>query len=149
MFDPEITISIDRTSLALGPLVLSGQDDATTLSIVEYTEPAIEARVTWAPTSQWAHGQQATASAYEQTLLQFDVSPWATSETLSRAALAELRTALAQFSFEVTVTVGDAPAETWTCNAGSVGGASRTFENLKTGRPVHPVTIPAYPVRSA
>jgi hypothetical protein len=144
-----LTISIARTSLSLSPLVLSAADDATALGIADYTEPAIQQRVKYAPDSDYVHGSTALASSLQQTMLNFDVSTdLAASESAARALIAELRTALGQFSYNVTVTVDGSTAEVWACDPGSVGTVSRTFENLKSHNAVYPVSIPCHPVRS-
>lgn len=143
-----LTISIDRTALALAPLLLSAADDGTTLGIADYTEPALQWRIGYAPDSAHQHGSVALSAAYQQSMLNFSVgTDQVASEAAARAAITELRTALSQFAYTVTVTTNGV-AETWTCDPGSIGAASRTFENLKTFNTVYPVSIPCHPVRS-
>lgn len=145
-----IFISIVRTSLSLGPLVLSGSNDANPLGITDYTEPAVNPRVTYAPDSSYVNGSTPLAVSLQQTIVGFAVCTTdAATEAASRTLIAELRAAVGQFSFAVTVTVDGAPAETWACHAGSVtpvGG--RTFSDLLRHNPEWSVVIPAQPVRS-
>lgn len=144
-----LTISIDRTSLSLAPLVLSGSDDSTPLGVTGYQEPAIEPRISYVPDSAWVDGSVAVAVSYAQTFLGFDVvTDQAVSESESRLLLAELRRALGQFRYGVTVTVGDAPPETWACDPGTVGPIDRSFVDLRDHNPVWPVTIPCRPTRT-
>jgi len=149
MSDPTLIVSIDRTSLSLSPLVLSGTNDATELGVTGYVEPAIDWRIRYAPDSDYAHGSTALSAALQQTVLNFDaVTDQATTETAARALIAELRTALGQFAFAVTVTVGDAAPEVWSCNPGSVGAAARNYVDLRDHNAIYPVSIPCHPVRS-
>ncbi len=145
-----LLISIDRTSLALAPLVLSGSNDANPIGITDYSEPAMQPRITYAPDSAYEHGSMPLATVWQQTILGFEVSTTeAASEAESRVLIAELLQAISQFSFTVAVTVDGAPAETWTCHAGAMQPAgSRTFADLLRHNPVWSVTIPAYPIRA-
>lgn len=144
-----LLISIDRTSLSLGPLVLSGSEDGNALGVTNYTEPAIQARVTYAPDSAYVAGSVPLAATWQLSLLSFDaVTDQATSETASRALIATLRDAVSQFSFTVTVTVGGAPAETWACHMGSVTPTGpRSYTDLNNSDPQWAVSIPCQPVR--
>ncbi len=145
-----LLISINRTSLALAPLVLSGSDDANPIGITDYTEPAMQPRVTYAPDSAYEDGSTPLAVSWQQVPLAFDVSTTnAATEAASRLLIAELRQAISQFSFTVTVVVDGAPAETWTCHAGAIQPVgSRTFANLARHNPEWSVTIPAHPIRA-
>lgn len=144
-----LLITIGRTSLGKVPLVLSGVDDANPIGITDYTEPAEVPRVAYAPDSNYVHGSMPLSVALQQTIVGFAVcTTAAATESASRALIAELREAVRQFSFTVTVEVDDAPAETWTCHAGSVTPVgSRTTANLRDHDPEWSVTIPAQPVR--
>lgn len=146
------SISIDRTSLSLSPLVLSGDAGTTAeLGVANYSEPAMLPRVGYAPSSDFVHGDLALGWTYQQTLLNFDV--FATSpadEQEQRDLIADLVAAVTQFpAYEVTVTVDDAAPETWTCDPGSVTpNGSRNWADVKHHNPVWAVSIPCYPVRS-
>lgn len=145
--NPTLTISISRTSLSLSPLVLSAANDATTLGITAYTEPAREQSVEWAPDSRYVHGSVALSSRLPQTILNFDVgTDLASTEAAARTLIEALRTAAGQFSYDVTVTVDGAPAETWACAPGSVGAGVRTYENLRSHNTVYPVSLPCHPI---
>lgn len=143
-------ITIDRTSLGLAPLVLSGSDDANPIGITDYVEPALLPRATFAPDSAYEDGSTQLAVSWQQTILGFEVSTTeAATEAASRLLIAELRQAISQFSFAVDVTVDSAPTETWTCNTGSMQPVgSRTFANLANHNPEWSVTIPAHPTRA-
>jgi len=146
-----LLISIDRTSLALEPLVLSGTDDDNPIGVTNYTEPVIQPRMTYAPDSAYEDDPLPLARVWQQTALLFDISTTdAATEAASRTLVAEVRQAIGQFPlFLVTVTVDDAPAETWTCHAGTiqpVGG--RTTSDLEHHDPEWSVTIPAHPIRA-
>lgn len=145
-----LVITIGRASLGKAPLVLSGSDDGTQLGITDYTEPAIQSRVTYAPDSPYVHGSTPLAVALQETIVGFAVCTTdAVTESEARALISELREAVMQFSFPTTVAIGDAPAETWSCHAGSVTPVgSRTSVNLRDHDPEWSVTIPAHPIRT-
>lgn len=149
ILDPTLTISIDRTSLGLSPLLLSGSDDATPLGIVGYSEPAYQARISYAGESKWVHGSTAIAATWQQSILGFDVTPTVDTEAGLRALIAELREAVSQFTFQTTVTVSDATPETWRCDMGSIGAVTRDYSDLANLDPIYPVTIPVYPIAVA
>lgn len=142
-----LIITIGRASLGKTPLVLSGSEDGTPLGITGYTEPAENPRVTYAPDSAYANGSTPLAVTWQQTIVGFDVCTTdAATESAAKALIAELREALRQFSFPVTVEVGDAPAETWACHPGSVTPAGgRTTVDLANHDPQWSVVIPAQP----
>jgi phenylpyruvate tautomerase PptA (4-oxalocrotonate tautomerase family) len=144
-------ISIDRSSLGKAPLVLSGSNDANALGITDYTEPSVQARVRYAPDSDFRHGSTPLGSVLQQTIVGFAVCTTdAVTESESRALVAELTEAVVgQFRFTVTITIGDAPAETWACHSGAVVPVgSRNSINLRDHDPEWSVTIPAHPVRT-
>lgn len=145
-----ITISIDRTALSLSPLVMDGNADGTSgLAVANYTDPALQARIQYAPSSLEQHGDLALGWTWQQTILGFDVFPDdQASEAAAQALVDELRDAITQaLEFDVTVTKGGS-VEVWTCNPGSlvpVGG--RTVANLEEHDAVWTVTLPCFPVR--
>lgn len=149
MVDPTLTISIDRTVLSLSPLVFVGQGDGE-LGIEDYREPAIQPRVSYAPSSEWQHGEIAMGWSYQQSILEWSFFTDVDTESESRALIAAVRAAVTQgINFEVTVSVSDADDEVWVCNPGSVSPTeSRTYLNMRTPDPVWNVSLPCYPVRS-
>jgi hypothetical protein len=145
-----LTISIDRTSMSLSALVLTGHDDPTRyLSVSDYTDPAMQARITYAPTGD-AHGDVPLSWSYQETLINFAVfAETATSESDARGRIATLTSALGRLSYPVTITVNGATPEVWTCRPGSIAlTEARNSTDLLSGKPVWAVSIPAYPVRS-
>ena len=149
MIDPSLTISIDRTALSLSPLVLVAEN-ATDLGLTDYAEPALLPRVSYAPTSDFQHGDVPLGWGWQQTLLNFSFLTIADTEAESRALVDAVRNAITQgLEYEVTVTASDAAAEVWTCNPGSLTPAgARTLVNMRHVRPVWSVSLPCYPVRS-
>lgn len=147
----ELTISIDRTSLTLDPLVLTGHLEPTRfLSVSDYQEPAIQPRINYAPEGD-THGSLPLSWSYQESILGFNAFyEGGASETEMRSRIAELTAALGRLSYETTVTVSDADPEVWTCRPGSitpVGG--RTRSDMRFFNPVWSVAIPVYPIRSA
>lgn len=149
MDDSTLTISIERGSLELPPLVLYGHGTAPGLGVSDYTEPAMRPRIAYAPDSDWVHGSTPLSMVWQQSILGFNVFPAGpVSETQARGWVAELVQAVGRLRYLTTVTVDGAAAETWTCDAGSVvpvGG--RDSVNLRTHDPVWEVMIPCQPIR--
>lgn len=147
MTAPTLTITIDRTSLSLSPLVISGSLDANELGIVNFRPPPRQARTTYAPDSVDLDGSEPIATAWQQSLLNFDWMPdQAASETDVQASYVEVCAALAQFSYAVTTQVSGAPAEVWTAERGSITPPQRDYVDLAYLRPVYAVTIPVRPI---
>lgn len=136
--------------MSLSPLLLCAHDNPSRmLSVSDYTEPPRQKRRMYAPDGD-GHGSVLLGWSYQQTLHAFTVfKENAATEAAARAAIAELDAAISRVQFPMTVTVGDASPETWTCDAGDiapVGG--RSFTDLATHDNAWAVTIPAYPIRS-
>ncbi len=147
---PTLTITIDRTSLTLAPLVLSGKLDGTPLGIVNYSPPARLSRMTQMPDNPQIDGTEYTGTAWEKTMLGFDWMPdTATTETQVQASYAEVVAAVGQFEFTVKTKVSDAPEETWYANRGSVLPGDRTLIDLTHHNPVYAVDIPVHPIPGA
>ena len=146
-----LTISIDRTALSLSPLVLKGHDDGSvTLGVTSYTEPAMQARVAYAPTSGYLHGEQPLGWSWQETMLNLSVVTFGqATESGSRALVAELLAAITQFRYVTTVTVDDADPEGWLCRPGSLTPVSgRSVVDITHHIPEWSVSIPCHPVRS-
>lgn len=146
MPEPTLTISIDRTALALTPLVLSGRDDGSPLGVTDFTEPGRQPRIV-SISSDHQHGDNPLRWSYQQAVLTFSAFPEADDEATAQAALEELRAAITQgLRYEVTVTISDAPPKVWTCNPGTLSPPSRDYLNLKHHFPVWSVTLPCHPI---
>lgn len=147
-----LTITIDRTSLSLADLVLSGTDDVNDYGITSYSPPALQARLRQLPDSDFIHGSEFTGGVWQQAILGFSWVPdHADDETDVQTAYAVVAAAIGQFEFEVTTQVGGAPAQVWQANKGSIqlAGGSRTYADVEHSNPVYSVTIPVYPIPGA
>lgn len=138
-----ITISRDGADL-----VLSGSDDANEIGVTNFAEPAQVARIEYAPGSRLFAGDQALSATLAHTLLTFTlVTDKASTETESQSLLDDVRAAVGQFSYTVTVEINDAPAKTWQCDTGSVAPlGARTLLDLEHHNPEWSVSIPCNPV---
>jgi hypothetical protein len=151
MTAPTLTISIDRTSMTLSALVLTGHVDVSrVLSVSDYQEPAMQPRIQYAPSSDDVSGEMPLGWVWQDSILGFNVfSDASATEADMRSKIAELTAAVARLSYETTVTVSDADPEVWTCRPGSVtpvGG--RSLVDMRLHNPVWSVAIPVYPIRS-
>jgi hypothetical protein len=149
--DPtSLTISIDRTSMSLPALLLTGHDDpARLMSVASYREPSMQPRITYAPTGD-AHGDMPLGWSYQETVIAFNVfCERPATEADARSAIAEVAAALGRLNYTMTITVNGAAPETWTCRPGSIQAADdRTSTDMGTHENVWGVAIPAYPIRS-
>lgn len=151
--DIPVTVTIDRTSLSKAALVISGANDGTTLGLTACQPPSKVARITYAPDHPDMDGSVALSATWQQALLGFNVvTDQAPDEATVAAQIAELTEALSQFGYLVTTQVGNAPAEVWSAQRGSIALASsdgRAFSDLRDHNPVYSVTIPVYPIPGA
>jgi hypothetical protein len=146
-----VTVSIARSTAAGGPdpLAFSGAlTDAALLGIVSYQAPAHINLVGYAPPSGDVAGSEAVSRSLQQALLSFDwMCDTAQAESDMQAAYDAACAAVDQFSYSVTTAVGDAAAQVWSADSGSVTSPARTFVDL-----AHPnalvisVTIPVHPI---
>lgn len=146
-----LTVSIDRTGMAGAPtpLVLLGHVGSanTVLGVTGYREPARQTRVRYAPPSDFTHGDVALGWNWQQSILSLTVRGLGATEAEVKAAIAELEAAVARMPYEVTVTVGDAPALVWTCDPGQVIPVrERTYTDLRLATASWSVEIPCHPV---
>lgn len=140
-----LIITIDRTSLSLTPLVLSGSDDGTTWGILPgFQMPGQIPRTIYAD-SPFLHGSVAVSSTWQQAFLAFDACPEVADATGLTAATAELRAALGQLAYTATVALNGAES-TWECDPGSLTPAPVDRPEIVANRPVYAVSIPCYPL---
>lgn len=138
-------VSIDRTSLGKGPLVIRSDGAAPySLTAQGLGRPAVSARAT-SVTSPWLHGETPTVVVREQSSIPLEVILSALSDAtldLCRDALDE---ALWQFSYLVTVTEGST-SHTWECSPASYGVVGVEYHNVAEHYEVWTITIPCYPI---
>lgn len=143
-----VLVAINRTSLSLPVLEVSGQDDARTLGLTSYQEPGLIWRVRYMPDHPDVHGSEPLGASLQQGIISFGLLPKVTDEAALRAALAEFETAVSRLSFTVTTTVGNATPRAWSAHFGSVQPDERTLANLTHTDPIAAVSIPVYPIAS-
>lgn len=142
------SISIDRTSLSLPPLVCAGSryDGADWVIKTKLVQPGKVARIVYMPDEPDVHGSQPVAASWQQGLLSFDVAPAAFTEQAMVNLVTQLEAALGQFSYQTTVTISGV-ATVWNCDMGSVEQVNgRAYVDLLGHNPRYAVTIPVYPV---
>lgn len=140
-------ISIDRTSLGLGPLVI-GVDGAAPYSLTDggLGRPAVSARAT-SVTSPWVHGETVVNVVRDQTSIPLSVLVQGATEAALAVARDALDAALWQFVYEVTITEGTT-STTWQCTPASWGidNSVVTPANVTGHFEVWTVTLPTYPI---
>lgn len=103
------SVSIDRSSMVgdLDPLVITNNPHGTTLHLPEdfAVWPAFETRRTYAPDSGYEAGRTLLAAVQDAAELSLTVYAHGASGALLAAAKAELEAALAQWSYDLTLTV--------------------------------------------
>ncbi len=101
-----ISVSIDRTSLSLAPLVI-GQDFSAALYLDEdgVVWPVFETRRLHAPDSNYEPGRTLLAAVQGAAELPLTIYARGGTGAAVAAAKAELEAALAQFTYDLTLTV--------------------------------------------
>ena len=102
-----ISLTIDRTSLSLPPLVITNNPFGTTLHLPEdgLVWPAFGTRRTYAPDSAYVPGKALLAAVRDATEIPVTIYAHGDSGAATDAAKAELEDALAQWSYDLTLTV--------------------------------------------
>ena len=146
ILDPTLTISVDRTSLGLPPLVFGGTTgDGNVWGILPgYTQPGLDVDEVTA-SSPLTHSEVTTRWKYRRALHQFDAFPNVATPSALTAAKAELRAALGRTSYNVTV-VENGESTTWACNVGRIQPSPIDYPELKYLQPAYSLTIPCYPI---
>jgi hypothetical protein len=105
-----ISLTFDRTSLSLPPLVVTSNPHGTTLHIPEdgLTWPAFGTRRTYAPDSPHEPGRVLLAAVADATELPVTIYAHADTTAALEVAQAELEAACAQWSYDLTLTVDGA-----------------------------------------
>lgn len=102
-------ISIDRSGMvgAPAPLVITANPHGTTFHLPEdgVVWPAFETRRTYAPDSAYESGRMLLAAVQDAAELSLTVYAHAASGAALATAKAELEAALAQWSYDLTLTV--------------------------------------------
>lgn len=143
----EVLVSIDRTSLTLPALVLSGGFSAASWGITEFTPPGLIMRTTRAPSPFIDGDGPVIAASAQEAMLGISAFPLVSTEADRQAAVLALRDALRRYAYTVTTTEGSAAPQTWKASPGSVVPVgSRTFADLMTSQPVYSITIPVHPI---
>jgi len=110
-----VSVSIDRTSLSLSPLVID-DNPASVYRIAQggLSRPTITVRETNAPDSRYFEGTELLAVTREQTRIPVKLIVQGASWAAVEAAVDTLDAAVWQVMYDVTVTV-DGVAKTWHC----------------------------------
>lgn len=106
-----ISLTFDRTSLSLSPLVVTDNPFGTTLYLPEdgLVRPAFGTRYTRTPVSAYESGNgDLLAAVREATDLPVTVYAHADTTAALEAAKAELEASVAQWSYDLTLTVDGA-----------------------------------------
>ena len=149
MSEPTVTVSVDRTSMILGPLVFSGTPGDGQYGLSEYQEPTVTPTIRYATPSDFENDDDALGFRLGESILGWSFfTDGAASEQESRNLVAAVRYALLRISYEVTVTIDGSTPEVWTCKPGVVTPAKRTYADLVAYNPVFQVTVPCHPVRT-
>lgn len=109
------TLTIDRSSLGLGDLVVGGTapaGDGFFLRAGGLSEPTFDVRTTYAPDSAYVPGSQLLAAVLTAATLPAVVVAQASTTAGLAALKAELAAAVWQFAYPLTLTV-DGTAHPW------------------------------------
>lgn len=142
------SVSIDRSSLSLAALTISGDGSGTySLTRDGLGRPAITARSTYAEDSSDVAGSLLTQAVKEMSSLPLEVLVQAATSADLDAAISALDAALWQFSYQVTVTV-DGVAKVYNCGPAAWAPSSGKVDHGLAAQfvDVLTVTIPVQPL---
>ena len=102
-----ISLTFDRTSLGKSPLVVTNNPFGTALHLPEegLVWPSFATRRTYAPDSPYESGRMLLAAVRDAAELPLTVYAHGESGAATEAAKAELEEAVAQWSYDLTLTV--------------------------------------------
>jgi hypothetical protein len=147
-----LTISVDRSGMDGSPaaLAFSGRLDGTARGVTSYDEPAMIPRNRYATSSDYEDGDEIRGTTWQQSVLGWSfITPGVASEQEHRTLVAEVREAVSQLRFDVTVAVDGADAETWRCNRGTLTAvAGRTLVDVAHHTAEWSIVLPCNPVRT-
>lgn len=140
-----LSVTVDRTSLALGALTIA-DDPSAGLWLPEdgLTRPARS----WARTtvsSPFLHGSVQTRAFLEHTQLNLSVYARAASTAALVALMDEVDAAFSQFVYDVTLTV-DGSAKSYLCDCADVAWGDVDSGMAKAFMARATLTVPCYPV---
>lgn len=142
-----LTISLDRTSLSLSPLVLSGIEDANVWGIAPgFTPPMEIPRVRYAG-SAWGR-DVATGFNWQQGIIVCDVFPRVADTAALNAEVAALKAALAQIAYQATI-ARNGVATVWDCSPSGLAPAAIDLYELEANEDGYALNIPCYPAVGA
>lgn len=124
---PTASVSIDRTSLSLSPLVISNTPGGT-VWLEDFQLPAFAARKRYAPDSAHVPGSRLLTATLEAAELPLTINVRGASPAATATLQAEVEAALSQFSYDLTLTVdgvatvyeADFSWPRWTVDSGMV-----------------------------
>lgn len=144
-----LSLSLDRTSLSLSPLLIypnraQGPFWISGAAGDEVDEPDFVYRYNYAPDSAYVAGKVLLAAVLDQATLPAVVRVLGTSATDLATKKAELRAALGQFSYSITLSLnGVASTFSADCSTPAWGAVQRWMQVGFTARAV--LTIPVNP----
>lgn len=146
-------VSIDRTSLALPPLLIADAGDLAATYVLTGSglgRPAITWRETRAPEHPDMHGSLLLRAVKEQSSLPLEVIVQADTAADLDAAVQALADAVWQFSYNITVTI-DGGAKVWAATPAALAPSSGNEDAAKwlLHVDVLTITIPVYPIPGA
>ena len=144
----EFTLSIDRTSLSLTPLVLSGVDDASVWGVLAGWQMPGKDAVVIRASSPLTHGSTPTHWKWQDAVMSGEVAAQAASTGALAAAIADLEAAIGRLEYDVEVTRNGVPWGTWRCGPGSLTPSPLDYVNLRDDQQAFSLTIPCFPVAS-
>lgn len=141
------SVSIDRTSLGLSPLVISGDGSGTySLTAAGLGRPLVTARYTYADASADVEGQVLLQAVRDTSALPLEVLVQANTYAALQDALDALADAVWQFTYTTTTTVAGV-SRSWRCQpcAPQVDEGVITHARADQHLAVAALTIPVNP----
>jgi hypothetical protein len=143
-----LSLTISRASLSLADLVITN-DPTQPFHLPEdgLEEPDVTYRLAYMPDSRDVHGKELVAAALEHSAIPATIYAKAADSATLATLKAELRAALGQFSYDVTLNLDGATATYSADPCGPRWGAVDSGM-VKARMAKASVTIPVYPIAS-
>lgn len=140
------SVTLDRTSLGLEPLVIANDSSAGLhLTEEDCTWPAFTMRRTYAPPSESVGGEQLEAKVPNQGTIGLGIEAKGSTTTAMKTSMDELTAATTQFSYELTLTVDGVAFGTWNADPEFPNWGALDSGDVKAHITKATITIPINP----
>ena len=145
------SVTFDRTSLALAPLVIDGNPNTGAFHVSEEDcgWPSFSMRRTYAPESDEVGGSQLLKTAIDLGTFPLRIVAHGANMTALRAAMVELEAATSQFKYDLTLVVDGVTIGTYQAHAELPQWGALDSGNIRAALNEATIVIPLNPLAGA